>query len=119
MERFAQRFAHPQQISPIAPTPSNVGLSHLSGKFPKLCLTSKPPLDEDEDYKYFFNGSLSITSGEATGQTAEGDADRNNPREGANNSHSILATYRVGQQLAIEDLLHCKWDMKSTGWCQH
>ena len=89
-----ERFAHSQQISPIAPTlglrqDSSTRLPHLSGKFPKLCLTSKPPLDEDEDYKYFFNGSLSITSGEATGQSAEQDADRNNPREGANNSHSI------------------------------
>ena len=78
----------------------------FSGKFPKLCLTSKPPLDEDEDYKYFFNGSLSMTSGESSQQTAEQDAERNNPREGgrrrrANNSHSILAMCRVGWQLAL------------------
>ena len=61
-----------------------------AGKFPKLCLTSKPPLDEDEDYKYFFNGSLSITSGE-TSQPTEQDAAVNNPREeaDANGSHSI------------------------------
>ena len=67
-------------------------LSIFTGKFPKLCLTSKPPLDEDEDYKYFFNGSLSITAGETEKQSAEQDAD-NNPREeedkNMNDSHSI------------------------------
>ena len=60
-----------------------------AGKFPKLCLTSKPPLDEDEDYKYFFNGSLSITSGESPQQAEQPDND--NPREEENMkcSHSI------------------------------
>ena len=57
-------------------------LSSLAGKFPKLCLASKPPLDEDEDYKYFFNGSLSVTgSGEGAANNAEQSADKNSPRE--------------------------------------
>jgi hypothetical protein len=35
------------------------------GQFPKLCLATTL-VDEDEDYKYFFNGSFSVASSETS-----------------------------------------------------
>ena len=87
-------------------SPSSVLLFSLAGKFPKLCLASKPPLDEDEDYKYFFNGSLSVTGSGEAAPNAEQNADKNSPREAA----------ALAQQSETEIEIEARWKSGVNLW---